>query len=94
MGWGLCAPLFNMRIERSKDNWRSDPGLSFKIEYIKTFALFPKVCSDGTSVWLNYYYKKYEHCSCGDFKGVYVHTDFIEDVSEAEYIIRRLTEGF
>lgn len=79
-------------------NWRNDPGLVSKPEYRKKFALRPVICSDGTKVWLEYYYKKYELWSHGDdapyYDDGYLHTDFIENITEAEFIIRRLTENF
>ena len=75
-----------------------DPGLVSKPEYRKKFALRPVICSDGTRVWLEYYYKKYELWSHGDdapyYDDGYLHTDFIENITEAEFIIRRLAENF
>lgn len=80
-------------------NWRNDPGLSSRVEYRKKFALFPVTCSDGSRIHLKYYYKKYELWSHGNnnlpyYEEGYLHTDFIENITEAEYIVRRLTENF
>ena len=84
---------------RPPDNWRNDPGLSSYVEYRKKFALWPVICLDNTQVWFQYYYKKYEHWSHGGTSKVfdddeYAHTDFIGCLTEADYIVRRLTEGF
>lgn len=77
-------------------NWRNDPGLTSKPEYKKKFALRPVMCADGTKVWLRPYYKKYEHWSHGHnashYDEGYLHTDFIENITEAEYIFRKLAE--
>ena len=77
------------------DNWRNDPGLSSISEHRRRFALWPVKCCDGTKVWFEFYYKKYEMWSTGSSGKVfseeyYLHTDFIENVSEAEYIVRKL----
>jgi hypothetical protein len=77
-------------------NWRNDPGLSSTSEYRKKFAFRPVICSDGSKVWFKSYYKKYELWSHG--KNIpycdedYLHTDFIENITEAEFIIRKLAE--
>jgi hypothetical protein len=78
-------------------NWRNDPGLTSKSEYRKRFAfLRPVMCSDGTKVWMKSYYKKYDLWSHGDnvsyYDEGYLHTDFIENITEQEYIIRKLAE--
>jgi len=90
-------PHFYM-LHKPPDNWRNDPGLSAAIEYKRSFALRPIICCDGTKVWFKFYYKKYEHWSHSKSGKVYydegyLHTDFIENVSEAEYIIRKLAEN-
>jgi hypothetical protein len=80
------------------ESWRVDPNMTSKSFYKKKFALFPIKCFDGEKVWLENYYKKYTIWGTGghwpDNGGDYGHTDFIEDISEAEYIVRRLKEGF
>ncbi len=83
----------------SYNDWRDDPGLKSHTEYKKRFAYFPVKCSDGTSVWFKKYYSKYK--SWGMSHGVdlfegdeyYLHTDFIEHITEAEYIVRKLSEN-
>jgi hypothetical protein len=78
-------------------NWRNDPGLTSKSEYRKRFAFRPVMCSDGTKVWMKFYFKKYDLWSHGDeplshYDEGYLHTDFIENITEQEYIIRKLAE--
>ena len=78
-------------------NWRDD-FIATSV-YKKRFAIIPTKCSDGNKVWLKPYYSKYDvwstsHSHIGlDVEGEYNHTDFIERITEAEYIVRRLTEG-
>jgi hypothetical protein len=78
-------------------DWRNDPGLVSKNVYVRKFALFPKVCGDGTKVWLDNYYVKYVYWG---FKGsdftnnTELHRDKHESITEAEYIVRKLIEGF
>jgi hypothetical protein len=80
-----------------KSTWRDDPGLSSVSCYRKKFAFFPKRCTDSTLVWFKYYYTKYEIWSHGQKPGSYddseySHTDKVEDITEAEYIVRKLAE--
>jgi hypothetical protein len=78
------------------DNWRNDPGLKSKVVYKRKFALLPKKCEDGTIVWLGNYYIKYIYWGfkgVTDYDGYNLHTDICESVTEAEYIVRKLTEG-
>jgi hypothetical protein len=77
----------------SQDNWRKDPNMVSKTFYKKKFALFPKKCEDSETVWLKNYYKKYERWGHG-FGEDTGHTDHVENITEAEYIVRRLKEGF
>jgi hypothetical protein len=78
------------------DNWRSDSGLTAVSLYRKRFALFPVKCSGGESVTFKFYYKKYTIWTHGNpsnlIEDTYRHTDFIENITEAEYIIRKLAE--
>lgn len=79
-----------------KNNWRS--GLDCENIYKKKFALFPVVCHDGTKVWLRYYYKKYEiwrdRTRKTLFDTEFPHIDYIESITESEYIVRKIIEGF
>lgn len=85
-----------------KDNWRDDPGLASFVTYERKFALFPKKCQDGTTVWLVNYYRKFKFWGFSrnqlSFAGGLtaddaLHMDQLEDITEAEYIVRRLIEG-
>lgn len=77
-------------------NWRDDVNLTPIISYKKKFALSPVKCCDGTNVWFAFYYKKYVQwgykADLLSNKDTWPHTDFIECVSEEEYVIRRLAE--
>ena len=83
------------------DNWRNDPGLTSTHMYKKKFALFPRKCEDDTWVWLDNYYTKYKYwgfrrtINSGDILDHRddLHEDKLEDITEAEYIVRRLIEG-
>lgn len=69
--------------------WRK--GLSLKIVYKRRFA-FRKTLCVGEIVWLKYYYSKYQVWSGGpNFESEYTHTDFVENITEADYIIEKLT---
>ena len=78
-------------------DWRNDPGINSTDVYKKKFALFPTKCADGTSVWLKYYYVKYTYWGYKSFIVAIgkldheLHRDKIENVSEADYIVRKLT---
>jgi len=44
--------------------WKTKNKLSPKvgdIRYVKHFALFPERCSDGLTVWLQWYWKQQEY---------------------------------
>jgi len=84
------------------NNWRNDPGLHSVTEYKRKFAIRPITCSDNIQVWFKFYYKKYEHWGHSNIPfnrnfntldESYIHTDFIENISEAEYIVRKLSEN-
>lgn len=86
-----------MTQKYSNLSWRGDPGLTCKIKYKKRYAFLPTLCYGNKRVWLKNYYKKYEMWYHGRNTletGDYLHTDFIENVSEEEYIIRKLAENF
>jgi hypothetical protein len=80
-----------------KVNWRDE--MQAIPHYKKKFAILPIECSDGTKVWFKFYYSKYQtwnspHSSkVFDIDAEYGHTEFVENVNEAEYIVRRLVEG-
>lgn len=74
-------------------SWRLEAGLTKKSVYKKKFAIIPRMCSDGTRVWFKPYYKKYEiwnHPVASEH--ALGHKDFIESITEEEYIVRKLAE--
>lgn len=81
----------------ANSDWRNDPSLTSMTVYAKKFALLPKVCDDGTKIWFKNYYVRYVYWG---FKGIpfdnlnELHRDKHESITEAEYIIRKLIEGF
>lgn len=84
------------------NDWRNDPGLTSTVIYKKKFALLPRRCEDGTLVWLKNYYTKFQFwgfrrsitmANVLDYRDD-LHEDKLENITEAEYIIRKLTEGF
>jgi hypothetical protein len=76
-------------------NWRSDPGLKSTTIYAKKFALLPVVCNDGTKVWFKNYYVKYVYWGFKDHSRLEeLHRDTHESITESEYIVRKLMEGF
>ena len=82
----------------SYNNWRDDPGLESQTEYKRRFAVLPVRCSDNTLVFFKHYYSKfihwgYRHGKYDNLNDYYLHTDFIENISEAEYIVRKLSEN-
>ena len=78
-------------------NWRDDPALSNIVVYKKKLALRPVICSNGEKVWFKYYYSKYRIWSHKGINDIcdndYSHIDFIENIIEAEYIVRKLAEN-
>lgn len=79
-------------------NWRNDSGLSSTVSYKKKFAWIKTKCSDGSTIWFKTYYRKYLIWSTGDiirssYDDGYNHTDFIENVTESEYLVRLLADN-
>ncbi len=81
------------------NNWREDHGMKSRVVYKKKLAFMPVTCHDGVKVWLKPYYAKYlvwgsiENVNSYDDEAYY-HTDFIENITEAEYIVRKLSENY
>ena len=80
-------------------SWRDDPGLSSFNTYKKRFAFWPVICEDGTKVWWKNYYSTYRHWNVEYLIGDHSedrrhHVDFTGHITEAEYIVRKLTENF
>lgn len=70
--------------------WRQ--GLEQEIVYKRRFAFLKTTCSSNETVWMSWYYSVYHiwkdrsSCTMG-------HTDFVENITEAEFIVRRLSDG-
>lgn len=76
--------------------WREDSSMSSIVEYEKKFAFWKKIeCADGTILRFKHYYKKYRIWShdriCGGEE--YSHRDFVENVSEEDFVVRKLAEN-
>ena len=76
------------------NNWRHDSSLKRTIVYKRRFAfLRPILCQDGTKIWMKFYYKRYAVWSTDLFQDdEYSHTDFLGNISEEEYVVRKLSE--
>lgn len=77
-------------------NWRDDTGLVSHFIYKRKWALTPVVCSGGEKVWFDHYYVVTRVWS-SKFVDEYdirnnSHRDFVENITEAEYIVRKLAE--
>jgi len=82
----------------SYKDWRDDPGMTVISEYKRHFAFFPVECADSEIVWLRHYYKKFRVWGTGTLvdgyeDADYYHRDFVENITEAEYIVRKLAEN-
>jgi hypothetical protein len=74
-------------------SWRIKAGLVKNPVYKRKFAFIPKLCADGTRVWFRMYYDKYEIWKYPGGPGhEFGHKDFIESITEEEYIVRKLAE--
>lgn len=75
-------------------DWRNDGGLKSSSFYKKTFAVFPVRCTDKVVIF-KFYYKKFTKWEAGytyNNENEY-HIDFIENISEEEYIVRKLSDN-
>ncbi len=75
-----------------RPNWRDDPGMVCITEYKKKFALWPIKCQDIEWIWLVTYYKEYNIWHSHDRSRI--HPDYIDSITEAEYLVRKLVGGF
>lgn len=79
-------------------DWRNDHGISSKSVYRRKFALAPVKEVGGQYIWLKFYYKKYTIWAHRPSNKIfdndedYYHRDFNENISEQEYMIRKLAE--
>ena len=80
------------------EDWRD--GLESIPVYKRKFAYLPIVTSADDRVWMKFYYKKYVsyHTNYGAslqvFDDDYQHTDFVENISEEEFVVRKLSEKY
>ena len=78
-------------------NWRDE--MKPITVYKRKFAFLPKECADESVVWFKFYYSKFHiwnsshRTAIFDLDEDFGHVDFVENITEAEYIVRRLTEG-
>ncbi len=77
-------------------DWRD--GLNSFPTYKKKFAFMPTILFDGERVWMKNYYKKYltyhtNHGASLKMFDEYSHTDFIENISEETFVVRKLSEN-
>lgn len=76
-------------------NWRNEVGLESRTFYKRKWAFKPITCSDGTILWFKSYYSQYRKWSSNLFEveDEYGHIDFVENITEAEYIVRKLADN-
>ena len=69
---------------------RIHPKLKTHIAYRRRFAFWPTKCS-GRWVWLKYYMEKYKQWIHGTL--MFNDIEHIENITEADYIVRKLSES-
>lgn len=75
-------------------NWRDDGTLVHRPFYKRKWAFRPITCSDGTKVWFKPYYSYYRIWNNDRVSSErYNHTDFIENITEAEFLVRKLADN-
>lgn len=77
------------------ENWRDEPGLGKAVLYKRRFAIFPTECMCGSVIWLKFYYKKYEIWGMRSgkiYNDDYAHTDYIGNITEEDYLVKKLAE--
>lgn len=85
-------------------SWRDDPNMMSKTTYKKRFAFWQIVCEDGTKIWWKNYYSVYRHWATSYFtpigtnpgmfsEDMEYHTDYVGRITEAEYLVRKLSES-
>jgi hypothetical protein len=62
--------------------------------YKQKFALIPVTVESNNRIWLKNYYTVYKHYGHGSISNGHSHRDRIENISEQEYVVRKLTDGF
>lgn len=83
-------------------SWRDDPGMKTYREYKKKFAWWPKICGDQKVWWETYYavYSHWVHMYASSLPATVFenaderdHVDFDCNITEAEYLVRKLAES-
>jgi len=74
-------------------DWRDDSDINRTYRYSRKFAILPKRCNSGELVWLRFYYSKYQYAGHAHQSIDTLHKDFIENITESEYIVRKLAEN-
>lgn len=78
-------------------DWRDE--LAATPWYQKKFALLPVKTKDGEIIWLSSYYKKfvtYRYQSGAlnkTWDDGHEHTDFVENITEETFVVRKLSEN-
>jgi|AntAceMinimDraft_11_1070367.scaffolds.fasta_scaffold46115_2 hypothetical protein len=90
----IQARLRKQAIKAKPIDWRD--GLICYPFYIRVFAFLSVECEGGNKVWAKHYYRKYATYSTPLFKGgeehEHLHTDFIESITEEEFLIRKIAD--
>jgi hypothetical protein len=75
-------------------SWRKESGMVNTPDYKRRFAFLTVNCSDGTELWMKHYYSKYNRWTSTHVSEEleYCHTDFVENITEEEYIVRKLAD--
>jgi hypothetical protein len=83
-----------------KKTWRNDPGLIFECEYEKKFAWIPVKCENDVKIWWKPYYIHYvnwghtynaANSQDSTLMAAY-HQDCMGNITEEEYIVRKLAD--
>lgn len=68
-------------------NWRDE--LDLKVMYRRKFSIFPREI-DGKRIFMKAYYSKY-NCWSSSNGRAQSHIDFVENITEEEYVMRKLS---
>lgn len=84
-----------------KQTWRNDPGLIFETEYKKKFAWLPVRCNnEEKKIWWKTYYQSFmnwghSYSTAKSQDGMFMskyHQDFLGNITEEEYLVRKLSD--
>lgn len=79
-------------------NWRDDSGLKSLKRYNRKFAIFPVICENNTRIWFKHYYAVRQfwfsdYSGHVSHDGYSSHIDKFGNITEDEYIVRKLAES-